>query len=173
MNALRALGLLSLPCLLAGCWQSEGVLIDGRHAARPPIEGVYRSADPTEQGDGPMRFSARADGGFIFGPATGKDQISVFLTPLRGDWFVMQYVLEKTKGRPDGALYSVVHVGADRLALYEPPCDATLDDIAGMKREMSTCTFTTLNALQQAGQRALRRIEAGEPESEPAVLIRD
>jgi hypothetical protein len=57
------------------------------------------------------------------------------------------------------------------LELHEAPCDAAFDDIAGMKRTNTTCTFATLSALRQAAERTLGRIAAGRTE-EPAVLIR-
>lgn len=173
MSVLRAFGLLPLLCLLAGCWQSERPLIDGRRAARPPIAGTYHSADPKEQGDGPMRITLGADGGFVFDQGHDKEKIRAFLAPLRGDWFILQWMVEKPGSRPEGSLYQLLRVGEGRLELYDAPCDDELGHIAGMTRENTTCTFARFDALREAARRALGRIQADKGGDEPAVLIRE
>lgn len=170
MSALRALGLLPLLCMLAACWQSDRTLIDAAHAVTPPIAGTYRPADPEEQGKESMQISAGGDGAFVFDQ--GKDRQRVSLAQLRGDWFIMQWQPIKDGAPFEGGLYMLLRLGKGRLEVHDAPCDAGFDDIAGMKRENTTCTFTTFRALRQAAERTLGRIEAGRSEGEPAVLIR-
>lgn len=171
--ALRLAVTMPLLWLLAACWASEHPLIDRSHAARPPIEGTYRSADPKERDAGTMRIAAGGDGGFVLDD--GVDKQRLFLAQLREGWFLVQWQkLETTANRADGAcLYSLMRVDADSLEVHGSPCDAALDGIAGIQREGSTCTFATLAAARRAALEALRRIDAGEPAEEPAVLLRD
>jgi hypothetical protein len=159
--------------LLAACWASEHPLIDGAHAARPPIEGTYRSADPKERDAGTMRITAGSDGGFVLDD--GVDKQRLYLAQLREGWFLVQWQkLETNASRVGGAcLYSLMRIAADSLVVHGSPCDAGFDGIAGIKREGSTCTFATLAAARRAALEALRRIDAGEPAEEPAVLVRD
>lgn len=172
-TALRALAVVPLCWLLAACWTSEHPLIDARHAARPPIAGVYHSADPEERDEGAIRVTATGDGGFLFDGEDDKQR--VFLARLRGDWFILQWqMIDKSSGKAEEeCLYSLLHATKGRLEVHGSPCDARLDGITGMKREGSTCTFGTLTALRRVALNALQRIEAGEPGEEPAVMVRE
>lgn len=162
----RTLLLLPFVLLLAACWESEHPLIDAGHAARLSIEGSYRSPDPAETET--IRVTAAGDGGYLFDD--GKDTQRVILAQLGGGWAIAQWQLEKAGD--DGRLYTLMRLGDDRLTMHDGPCDESLDGIAGIERKSTTCTFRTFAALSRAASKAIRDIESGKVDDDPAVLLR-
>jgi hypothetical protein len=161
----RALPMLPLALVLAGCWMSEHALIGPAQASRLPIEGTYRSPDPAETER--LRIVAARDGGYLF--EDGKESQRVYLAGLGKGWAIVQSPLGKSG---DERLYTLIELGADRLTMHDAPCDAGFDGIAGMEREETTCTFESFAALEQAARRAVGLIESGKVKEEPAVMLR-
>ncbi|MXO59553.1 hypothetical protein GRI89_08365 [Altererythrobacter salegens] len=165
----RTLLVLALGLALTGCWISEKPLFGPGDYAHLDIAGSYNSENKDGDVEGHVDLTVRPDG-LVEGVAikkgeSGSETSIMGFVPIKGgsgEYFIL---VDRSKEDSDGELYLLGHVGTDGdIEMYWPQCAGT-PDIDGMVREkpdfgipigpkndasLSSCTFTTKEALQKA-----------------------
>jgi hypothetical protein len=153
VGALMALSVVPL----AGCYTSNGLLLDADAAVRPLADGLYERADAEHER---IQVSRQPDGWYVVEPFNPNGTIGetrkVLFNPLDAGPLKAFAAAEQTD---DGFVYAVVIVQGERVFLATPDCADPLDaslavDHGGVQADdeamTHNCVFRTREAVMTA-----------------------